>query len=522
MRTLQLSGSTPATPSAAGLLLDRRTFIGGLGRALAMTVLATSTPRLATAASDGWTVLRITEGEIDVNGKKGKAYAIRQADGTAGYVGTKGQRFKVVLQNQTKEPLAIHWHGILLPNGQDGVPYVTQAPIKPGEERRYEFPIVQAGTFWLHSHFGLQEQPMMTAPLILKDPADPHRGEQDVVMMLNDFTVRDPADILAELQSKAAKAGPGGPMQMPGGTEQPMPGIATGGKMPGMDKPDLSDVTYDALLSNRRTLADPEVVRVRPGHHVRLRLIAAGSGTNFFIDTGRLDAQAIAVDGEDIVPFAGRRFELAVAQRLDLRLHMPAGEGAYPILAQGEGTDLQTGLVLATSNAAVPALSPKAGAVAGALTNAQELRLRAARPLPAKPVDRTVEVTLDGDMAKYIWALNGQSWPNITPLEVKQGERVELVFTNRTGMSHPMHLHGHVFQVTEIDGTSLSGARRDTVLVTPRQTVKVQFDAAYPGYWMLHCHLLYHQAAGMQTVLKYGGFEDANYNPLASRAEFRQ
>jgi FtsP/CotA-like multicopper oxidase with cupredoxin domain len=87
-------------------------------------------------------------------------------------------------------------------------------------------------------------------------------------------------------------------------------------------------------------------------------------------------------------------------------------------------------------------------------------------------------------------------------------------------MSHPMHLHGHVFQVTEIDGTPLSGASRDTVLVTPRQTVKVQFDAAYPGYWMLHCHLLYHQAGGMMTVLKYEGFENRDYNPLASRAEF--
>jgi FtsP/CotA-like multicopper oxidase with cupredoxin domain len=501
-------------------VLDRRTFIGGLGSATAMIVLPSLSPRRATAAPEDWTVLRITEGEIDVNGKKGQAYALQQADGTPGYVGTKGQRFKVALQNHTREPVAIHWHGILLPNGQDGVPYVTQGPIKPGEERRYDFPIVQAGTFWLHSHFGLQEQPMMTAPLILKDPADPHHGEQNVVMMLNDFTVRDPADILAELQGKALKAGPGGTMQMPGGTGKPMPGIATGGKTPGMDKADLSDVTYDALLANRRTLADPEVERVRPGHTVRLRLIAGGSGTNFFIDTGTLDAQAIAVDGEDIVPFAGRRFELAVAQRLDLRISIPAGEAAYPILVQGEGTDLQTGLVLATPNAAVPALSPKADAVAGALTNAQELRLRAARPLPAKSVDRTLQVALNGDMAKYIWALNGQSWPNITPLEVKQGERVEIVFTNPTGMSHPMHLHGHVFQVTEIDGTPLSGARRDTVLVTPRQTVKVQFDAAYPGYWMLHCHLLYHQAAGMQTVLKYVGFEDANYNPQASRAEF--
>jgi FtsP/CotA-like multicopper oxidase with cupredoxin domain len=520
MHTRQLSRITPAPPSAAGLRLDRRTFIAGLGSTIAFAALGDIVPRPVTAASDGWTVLRITEGDIEVNGRKGKAYAIRQPDGTVGYVGTKGQRYKVALQNHTTEPLAIHWHGLILPAGQDGVPYVTQAPIKPGEERRYDFPIVQAGTFWMHSHFGLQEQGMMTAPLILKDPADPRHGEEDVVMLLNDFTFRDARGILAGLQGKTAKAEAGGTLKMPGGAEQAKSGMAMGGKTSSMDKADLSDVKYDALLSNRRTLADPEVVRVRPGQTVRLRLIAAGSGTNFFIDTGRLDTQAVAVDGEDIVPLAGRRFELALAQRLDLRLHVPAGEGAYPILAQGEGTDLRTGLVLATPKAAVPALSPKAETAAGALTNAQELRLRAAHSLPAKPVDRRLEVALNGDMAKYVWAINGQTWPNITPLEVKKGERVELVFTNQTGMSHPMHLHGHVFQVTEIDGQSFSGARRDTVLVMPRQTVKVQFDASYPGYWMLHCHILYHQAAGMQTVLKYAGFENPVYNPLASRAEF--
>ena len=454
-----------------------------------------------------------TEGEITVNGQKGKAYAIQQPDGTPGYVGTKGQRFKVALQNHTRDPVAIHWHGILLSNGQDGVPYVTQGPIRAGEERRYDFPIVQAGTYWMHSHFGLQEQGMMTTPLILKDPTDPHRGEQDVVMLLNDFTVRDPSDILAELQGNAPKATPGGAMARPGGAEQPGSGMAMG-------QTDLADVKYDALLANRRTLADPEVVRVQPGRTIRLRIIAAGSATNFFIDTGTLDTQAIAVDGEDIVPFPGNRFELAIAQRLDLRVKIPAGEGAYPIVAQGEGTDMRTGLVLATPNATIPMLSPKADTVASALTNAQELQLRSARPLPTKPVDRTLQVTLNGDMARYAWALNGQAWPKVTPLEVKQGERVELVFTNQTGMSHPMHLHGHVFQVTEIDGVPLSGATRDTVLVTPRQTVKVQFDAAYPGYWMLHCHILYHQAGGMMTVMKYRDFANAAYNPLASRAEF--
>jgi FtsP/CotA-like multicopper oxidase with cupredoxin domain len=83
-----------------------------------------------------------------------------------------------------------------------------------------------------------------------------------------------------------------------------------------------------------------------------------------------------------------------------------------------------------------------------------------------------------------------------------------------------MHLHGHVFQGTEINGQKVSGALRDTVTVLPRQTVKVQFDASYPGYWMIHCHILYHQAAGMQTVLHYEGFTNKSYDPLASLAEF--
>jgi FtsP/CotA-like multicopper oxidase with cupredoxin domain len=125
-------------------------------------------------------------------------------------------------------------------------------------------------------------------------------------------------------------------------------------------------------------------------------------------------------------------------------------------------------------------------------------------------------------MAKYLWTLNGQAWPKITPLEVKQGERIEIAFVNETGMAHPMHLHGHVFQVTEIGGKRVSGALRDTLSVLPRQTVKVQLDANYPGYWMIHCHVLYHQAAGMMTVLHYEGFTNKSYDPLASAAEFRR
>ena len=480
-------------------------------------------PRRDAPAGD--TRLRVTEGTLTVGGKTGLAYRIEQDDGTLGYTGARGARFRVALENATKDPVSIHWHGLILPNGQDGVPYVTQVPVKPGEQRLYDFPLVQAGTYWMHSHFGLQEQPMMTAPLILRDPRAPRPEEHEVVVILNDFTTRDPAAILASLQGRrapeagtmggAAKAGT--PMAMTG-AGKPM----GGGMKMSMAGRDLNDVTYDALLANRRPLSDPEVIRVLPGRTVRLRIINAASATNFFVQTGSLRAEALAVDGEDIAPLLATSFELAIAQRIDVRVAIPRGEGAYPIIAQGEGTDMRAGVVLATPGARVPVLSVRAKTAAGALGNAQEARLRAARSLPSRAVDRRLRVSLNGDMARYVWTLNDQAWPNITPLQVKQGERVELAFVNETGMAHPMHLHGHVFQVTEIDGARMRGARRDTVLVLPRQTVKAEFDAAYPGYWMVHCHVLYHQAAGMMTVLRYDGFTDTNYDPQASLSEYRR
>jgi FtsP/CotA-like multicopper oxidase with cupredoxin domain len=301
-----------------------------------------------------------------------------------------------------------------------------------------------------------------------------------------------------------------------------MGGMKMGGSMKkGMgNKPDLTDVTYDAFLANRRSLTDPEVVRVTEGEGVRLRVINMSSSSNYFVSTGQLGVQAIAVDGEDIVPLPGTRFELGVAQRIDLRVQIPRGGGAYPVIAQAEGTDGQAGIVLATGGAALPTLSPKASRVAGALTNQQEAKLRALHPLARRPIDRRLRVTLGGDMMTYVWSLNGQVWPKITPLEVKRGERVEIAFENRTPMTHPMHLHGHVFQVMSLGGPAVLGARRDTVLVAPKQTVKVELDALYPGYWMIHCHLLYHQAAGMMTVLHYQGFTNQSYDPLASLAEF--
>ena len=268
---------------------------------------------------------------------------------------------------------------------------------------------------------------------------------------------------------------------------------------------DLNDVKYDAFLANYRTLADPEVVKVEPGGEVLLRIINASSMTNFHIELGQLQGRLIAVDGFPIVPQMGRRFPIADAQRLDIRLALPREAAAYPILALVEGERRQTGIVLAAGRTDVARVPETTGRPSPALTLDFERRLRAAEPLKPRKADRVHAINLTGDMAKYIWSLNNVAWtPNVPPLPIANGERVELVMVNRTGMPHPMHLHGHEFQVVEIDGKRFSGAVRDTVLVPPGRRVVIAFDANNPpGTWAFHCHLLYHLNAGMFTTFRY-------------------
>ena len=224
----------------------------------------------------------------------------------------------------------------------------------------------------------------------------------------------------------------------------------------------------------------------------------------YHVDLGQLEGQLIAVDGFQIKPVTGRYFPIAVAQRLDIRLRIPRGPRAYPVLAVLEGSRNQTGIVLAAGKAPISRIPDVAAKASPALTLERESRLRAAKPLPARAADRVHTIDLTGNMATYSWSLNNVVWnPNVPPLPIATGERVELVLVNKTPMPHPMHLHGHEFQVVEIDGKRFPGAVRDTVTVTPGRRVVVAFDANNPGWWAFHCHLLYHLDAGMFTTFRY-------------------
>jgi FtsP/CotA-like multicopper oxidase with cupredoxin domain len=280
------------------------------------------------------------------------------------------------------------------------------------------------------------------------------------------------------------------------------------------------DVKYDALLANRRTLDDPEIISANAGESILLRLIAASSNQNFYVDTGGLEAELLAVDGKAVQPIKGNFFQLGVAQRLDLKVTIPKEGGAYPILAQGEGTKLLCGVVLSTKGASVPKLSRTASVSTASLDNTQEKRLMAVNPLSDRSIDHILSSALGGNMATYVWTINGAAYPNSDSLDIRSDERVGITFTNSTNMGHPMHLHGHDFQVVEIDGEKVSGALRDTLMVPPRSKMIVAFDADNSGVWPLHCHLLYHLDTGMFTVVKYDGADAKFWQPEAQAKAF--
>ncbi|MEI9914668.1 MAG: multicopper oxidase family protein [Methylovirgula sp.] len=488
-------------------ILSRRDFVGA---ALATSLL----PVLPAAAVTPANSKRLVAGTrvIEVNGRAAKVFGLIGPDGRPGLRLAPDERFQVQLVNEAGAPTIVHWHGQLPPWKQDGFPWPQTPSIGNGAAQAYDYAPIP-GTYWMHSHHEMQEQNLMTAPLIVHDAATLREDRQDVVLMLHDFAFRTPEEVLAELagapddkdSNHKAQSPMSGMAHMSGMTD--MPGMAN---MPGMAmqasgdmQMDLNDVRYDAFLANDRTLADPEIIRVERSGRIRLRVINGASSSQFWIDLGGLTGHVVATDGHSVLPIAGGRFPIALAQRLDILIDLPS-VGVFPILARLEGTRQQTGLVLATAGAPVLRIAEN-GHDTPPVDNSLEARLNAATPLPPRAADMVQTINLGGDMRPYTWALNDEYWPKITPLMLRKGQRVEIDLVNRTMMAHPMHLHGHAFQVVAIDGQTIRGAVRDTVLVPAMGHVRIAFDADNPGRWAFHCHNLYHMMTGMMTEFRYEG-----------------
>lgn len=457
----------------------------------------------------------------------------------------EGQDAILHVTNRMDEETSIHWHGLLVPPEQDGVPGFNYDPIQPGETFTYRFDVRQAGTYWYHSHTGTQEQEGMYAPLVI-DPADedPVAYDREHVIVLSDWTDEDPMSVLRNLKGNGAyynygkRTLPGligGLLDDPGATIQDR---AMWGRMR-MDPTDIADVTgatYSYLM-NGTSAAGNWTGEFEAGERVRLRFVNAAAMTFFDVKIPGLGMTVVQADGQDIEPVTVDEFRMGVAETYDVIVEPEAGQ-SYTVFAQAmdrsgfaRGTLTERGGGPATippmdprpvrSMADMPGMEDHSGhdmsmdmSGAGAMdemdheamghaADTMSLRrlqyddLRALDPnRDLREPSREVQIRLTGDMERYFWTLNGKKFSDADPIRLTVGERVRLVMTNETMMEHPMHLHG-VFMELQNGAHPAFAPRKHTVIVNPNSTVEAHLTFDEPGPWAFHCHLLFHMMTGM-------------------------
>ena len=394
----------------------------------------------------------------------------------------EGEILRIQVENRlNQQDTSIHWHGLLVPAGMDGVPLISQAPIPPDQIFIYEYPLLQSGTYWYHSHVDLQEQMGLGGPLIIEPKNEPLQYDRDYVIFLSDWLHSDPQQVVPNLRKKARQESKA--MKMPRG-------------------PDLADVRYDALLLNGRGNQDPWSGLAKPGERVRLRIINGAASTYFAFQIEGLDLQITHADGQAVRPVVADSLFLGMAETFDAIVSLPAS-GSYLIRAQGLGQKGAEAIGVLHSPDVKPQTSATKPFAAGPRPlSYRQLAAPAPTTLPIGPA-KEFQLNLTGNMGKYIWSINDQVYPRAEPLLIRPGDRVRLSLANQTAMWHPMHLHGHFFRLLEPGVDATFAPLKHTVNVGPKQTVKIEFLADNPGRWFFHCHNLYHLEAGMAREFIY-------------------
>ncbi|MFD1470271.1 multicopper oxidase domain-containing protein [Hymenobacter caeli] len=319
---------------------------------LFFSLLLLLTGRPARAQTDT-TVYHLTLRQEPVN-KAGKTVT-----GTTVNGGIPGPtlRFKeggyavIYVKNQMNVEASVHWHGVLVPNFYDGVPYLTTPPIKPGQELKYLFPLKQAGTYWYHAH-SLEEQTGVYGGIVIEPRHERLTYDKDLVLMLSDWTNQKPKDVLRNLKRGTEW------YNIAKGTATPLNRVIARGAFGAqlnfwkqrMESFDIADVSYDAFLVNGQPVQ--QYPDLKPGERVRLRIINGGTSTQFWLTFGGGDPLLVAADGQDVVPVKHNKTFIAIAETYDFLVTIPpSGKLELRAMAQdGSGTTsayLGTGPVLA-------------------------------------------------------------------------------------------------------------------------------------------------------------------------------
>ncbi|MFG2549506.1 multicopper oxidase family protein [Streptomyces sp. NPDC048581] len=426
-----------------------------------------------------------------------------------------GDTLAAELSNQLpgRTSTSLHWHGIALRNDMDGAPPVTQNVVRAGSNFTYRFIADAPGTYFFHPHVGVQLDRGLYAPLIVEDPREPLSYDDEWVVVLDDWVdgvTGTPDEVFTELRQGMGGHGMGAMdgMEMDSSSSSSSASPSSDsmsmrfrlmGATSDLLGGDAGDVKYPYHLVNGRVAADPDVYRGTPGKRIRLRIINAGGDTAYRVALG---GHRLTITHTDGFPVEHRQVDallIGMGERYDVLVTL--GDGVFPLVALAEGKNTTGMALVRTGSGAAPSTGVRPKELDGEIPTAAQLRATDDVRLTSKKADRVHCIELTGGMHRYNWAINGERFdmsdPDARPILVETGQRVRLDFVNTTTMWHPMHLHGHTYQL----GTE--GPRKDTAIVLPKKTVSVLFDADNPGRWMLHCHNAYHGEAGMMAVLGY-------------------
>jgi FtsP/CotA-like multicopper oxidase with cupredoxin domain len=497
------------TESASALTrISRRTFIAGAA-ASAFTLAACTRDTTLRIPNDriraveaarphtGRTVaVELTPGraQLDLGGTRAATFAYGDVLPGPLIRANVGDELAVTVKNRLNHPTSMHWHGIALRNDMDGAAPASP-DIEPGTDFVYRFSVPHPGTYWAHPHIGLDADTGLYLPIIVDDPADPGDYDAEWVVVLDDWTdgIGSTPQQVYDGMRGSAMPGMGGTHDMDG-----MPGMSGMGSSTLLGG-DAGDVMYPYYLINGRIPAAPTNFSTKPGQRVRIRIINAGSDTAFRVALAGHRMTVTHTDGFPVRPTDIDAVLVGMGERYDVMV--TTGDGVFPLVAVAEGKNAVARALLSTGAGTAPEPGfqpPELDGVVGTVdmfTATPEVDLGSAEPNIA------LSAQLSGGMMNYEWKINGRSFSDTEPLTIKEGQRATLTFNNMSMMWHPMHLHGHTFQVINRDGSR--GARKDTVIVLPMQRLTVDVVADNPGEWMLHCHNTYHQEAGMMTSLNY-------------------
>jgi len=309
--------------------------------------------------------LTIKDTIVNFSGKEKRAIAVNEQIPMPTLTFTEGDIAEIVVHNKLKESTSLHWHGLFLPNKEDGVPYLTQMPIKPNETFTYRFPIIQSGTHWYHSHSGLQEQiGMYGSMVLLKKKDDPRfrKGIDDlpeVPIILSEWTDIKPENVQRMLRNAndwaAIKKG-----TVQSYSEAIKAGhfkTKLGNEMKRMLAMDVSDVYYDKFLINGKN--ESQLSQFKSGDKVRLRISNGGASSYFWLSYAGGKMTVVANDGNDVEPVEVDRLIIGVSETYDVVVTIPNENIAYEFLATPEDRTKSASIYLGNGKVQLTSRMPK-------------------------------------------------------------------------------------------------------------------------------------------------------------------